>query len=62
MSLEGSFAPTHWMPLPAPPAQGIEARSAETQGGSVEDESPVTAGHAPDPKQEGKDQQKETAA
>lgn len=48
--------------LRADPAQGIEARSAETQGGSAVGESPVTAGHAPDPKREGETQQKETAA
>jgi uncharacterized protein DUF551 len=40
--LEIIASPTHWMPLPAPPAQGMEARRAETGTGSVEDDSPVT--------------------
>jgi hypothetical protein len=41
-------------------AQGIEARQGRDEG-SVEDESPVTEGHAPDPKREG-EMKKEDAA
>ena len=33
--------PTHWMPLPASPAQAIEARSAMTAGHGPKDESAV---------------------
>jgi hypothetical protein len=32
---------THWRHLPAPPAQGMEARSAETLGSARQGDSPV---------------------
>jgi hypothetical protein len=41
------FQPTHWTPLPVPPAQGIEAGTAETVGLGPKDESPVASGDAP---------------
>ena len=39
------FPPTHWMPSPAPPAQGMEARKGRGED-SVGDDSPV--GHQAD--------------
>jgi hypothetical protein len=43
-----AFPPSHWMPVPAPPAPGGETRRAETaQAGSVH-EHPVAEGQAPD--------------
>ena len=50
---EGSCYATHWMPLPAPPALGIEARQGRDEG-PVEDESPArraTPASRPDPRQ-----------
>ncbi len=40
---------THWTPFQMPDAPAIEARRAETQSGSVEDESAVDAVEAPLP-------------
>lgn len=39
--------PTHWMPLPAPPAQETEAEGQDAKGGLVHEGS-VAEGHAPD--------------
>lgn len=40
---------THWMPLPAPPAQGMEALAAETEGLGAKPDSPVGSADAPSP-------------
>lgn len=39
--------PSHWMPLPPPPAQGTDAGTAETEGLGPKDDGPVAEGDAP---------------
>ena len=40
--------PSHWMPMPSPPALGIEAGTGETHSGSTSGESPTPQGERPD--------------